>query len=300
MSPLVSKWNTKADNTAEQEKDSKIPREKTLSRRELKKDDELTSASESGKKSKPLVSKWASANTEEVGKVVDTTKKKETKDFESRRRSGFESKPNRKQNSQSNRKYGRNNALMTPPSSSDALYGKEGVHLRKEDSGNLKMSFKNQGFNKSECPEKPVGTPMTENAASLAARIGAVSNNSKEGSRKLTEPKRRPRKIHERRYQDHEDYKDGNIESQEELPPMSEEARSFASRLGLVSSQEGNTKGDPSDASVEHKLVSEEKNAGDKKDTSNDKVDENLKEEVRQMFNKFTDSSTSWADLEDE
>lgn len=271
-------------------------------------------------KSKPLESKWAKA---------ENTAKSSDKNSNNR-------SPERRYNTNSNRYGGSrqrggygNKQLMTPPTSSSKDH--KPTHSPKHQRSNSSHSDP-KADSESDDDELP---PMSEAAMSLAARIGSVlSSNQRDynskpkfSSKSPKSYRQKPQADHSRNNKPNANYKTDFVSTDEEASeddgtdkPMSDAAKSLASRLGMVSLNNEKSNSEPkSPAHLDSKpkpkgryltpkqkrqLEAEQKQQAEaesllkQKQLAMEADKERVQNEIDRIMKEMQDPNSSWADIE--
>ncbi|ODV68197.1 hypothetical protein HYPBUDRAFT_152794 [Hyphopichia burtonii NRRL Y-1933] len=284
------------------------------------------------RKSKPLASKWADDDAKDShAPVVSKTSKPLASKWADDETEPSE-KTNSRQNPHSNKKYSNkhNNKHSATKHRNirdrfAAPNGPSGKHYPSPPStaGHEELEEDKQES------EKPELTPAGKDFASrLGLNPGSHSKQGKPHSTKKIPHKQREQKDDEWESEEEEEDKEAGGENEEEpLPPMSDAAQSFASRLGMKPASSGlGGKDNRNDITsrLSRTSLSDEKRPPAKREpkvryqTPRQRKEElqreearkklaekalheqQLQEEVKQMFEKLEDKSFNWADLEDE
>lgn len=330
MSKLVSKWASEEEFRPPVEpkgyRSSKGGREESedVDIRGNEQDTKLSKCITS-EKSKPLVSKWATA---------DNPGERNVSDVSGGGRSLLVSK--KKQPRSRGVRDDRNNVneqLPSPPSTGDSsqqLSNRIGQFNsnkqdkrtlpRKSRKDRLRKPSKEQSAEESENEDHP--TSMSQAGMSFAARLGLSVYLYENHGQSFKEPSDDQTietsdahgwsdiESSDQDVSEHQSYHAGS-DSDNERPPMTEAARSLASRLGLLSVDEGSDANPSQNSNTTKELhPSRRRNRPSMKNTRKEnkkgttpslpKNDEKLNEEIKDLFNKLTDKSANWADLVDE
>lgn len=338
MSGLASKWATEEElvNKAKVQ-DSESRKHGTPSKKTIIPNKSNTS--------KPLESKWANIPNE-------PSKVSAYKDNHNKFDDSFKyNKSGRGNRGRNDRRYGNDayGSLPSPPSTAEndaSPNNSNNSHVSRGGSGNPPrgprgyMTAVNNNQRKhptakkvedAEESEEERTVPMSKAGASFAARLGAPSKTSTNGT--INNNDNDFESTDEEVTDDDDDEFEDIVESEddgeeeEELPPMTSAGQSLASRLGMVSIS--NTKPEPPKAkqnfkqtqlhpkksnntprqpkspkgayqTPKQKREEQARREQEEKERLQKQKDAKLKEEVRDMFSKLTSSSANWADLEDE
>lgn len=194
---------------------------------------------------------------------------------------------------------------------------------------------KNKNFGNAEESDRDKKVPMSKEGASLAARLDirckatAVNSNKNKDDNGFDST---DEEVTDEDAEENEDLEDSE-DDREDLPPMTSAGQSLASRLGVVSisdskpdpprtkpntnqpqqqqqqqQQPRQNQSTPRPArsskgtyqTPRQKWEEQAKKEEAEKEKLQNQRDAKLKEEVRDMFSKLTNSSANWADLEDE